>query len=85
MRWLEYIVFLVLVVILAGPVGLYLARVFERKSTFLDPALRPIESLLYRLAGVHSGQEMSAGVYTLCFLLFSAVGTAGLFLLLLGL
>ena len=84
MRWLEYIVFLALVVVLARPVGLYLARVFERKPTFLDPALRPIESLLYRLLGVHTGQEMSASAYTLCFLLFSAVGTGGLFLLLLA-
>jgi K+-transporting ATPase ATPase A chain len=84
MRWLEYTVFLALVVGLARPVGLYLARVLERKPTFLDPALRPIESLLYRLWGVHQNQEMSAGVYTLCFLLFSAVGTGGLFLLLLA-
>ena len=81
---LEYIVFLALVVGLARPVGLYLARVFERKPTFLDPALRPIESLLYRLLGVRRSQEMSAGVYTMCFLLFSAVGTGGLFLLLLA-
>ena len=84
MRWLEYIVFLTLVVALARPVGLYLARVFDRKPTFLDPALRPIESLLYRLGGVHPRQEMSAGVYTLCFLLFSMVGAGGLFLLLLA-
>src|SRR5450755_4180959 len=83
MRWGEYIAFLVLVVGLARPVGLYLARVFERKPTFLDPALRPIESLLYRLLGVGRSQEMSAGVYTMCFLLLSAVGTAGLFVLLL--
>jgi K+-transporting ATPase ATPase A chain len=53
MRWLEYLVFLTLVVALARPVGLYLARVFERKPTLLDPALRPIETLLYRLWGVH--------------------------------
>src|SRR5580700_5581511 len=84
MRWLEYLVFLALVVGLAQPVGLYLARVFERKPTFLDPALRPVERLLYRWSGVRSGQEMSAGTYTLCFLLFSAMGTGGLFLLLLA-
>jgi potassium-transporting ATPase potassium-binding subunit len=83
-RWLEYIAFLVLVVTLAGPVGRYLARVFERQPNFLDPVLRPIESLLYRLSGVDGGQEMSASVYTLCFLLFSAVGAAGLFVLLLA-
>jgi K+-transporting ATPase ATPase A chain len=83
MHGMEYLVFLLLVVGLALPVGLYLARVFERKPTFLDPALRPIESLLHRLLGVHGDQEMSAGVYTLCFLLFSAAGTAGLLFLLL--
>ena len=84
MRWLEYLTFLALVVGLARPAGLYLARVFDGAPTFLDPALRPAESFLYRLLGVRSNEEMSAGTYTLCFLLFSAVGTAGLFLLLLA-
>jgi K+-transporting ATPase ATPase A chain len=83
MRPIEYTVFLFLVVALAWPVGLYLARVFEGRPTFLDGALRPLESLLYRLCGVLSGREMTAGVYTACFLIFSAFSTAGLFLLLL--
>ncbi len=82
MRALEYIVFLTLVVGLAWPVGIYLVCVFQRRPTLLDPVLRPIESLLHRLFG-NQVQEMSAGVYTLCFLLFSAVSTAGLFVLLL--
>src|SRR5271166_3723373 len=85
MRWLEYIIFLAIVVGLARPVGLYLAQVFEGKPTWLDPALRPVEQLLlYRLFAVRRDQEMSAGVYALCFLLFGVVGTAGLFLLLLA-
>jgi K+-transporting ATPase ATPase A chain len=84
MRWVEYIVFVALIVGLARPVGIYLARVFENKPTFLDPVLRPAESLLCRWLGVHSDREMSAGVYTMCFLLYSAVGTGGLFLLLLA-
>ncbi len=84
MRWLEYLVFLALVVGLAQPVGLYLAQVFERKRTLFDPVLRPAESLLYRWLGADARHEMSAGEYTRCFLLFSAVSTAGLFLLLLA-
>jgi len=84
MRWTEYIVFLVLVVGLAWPAGVYLAQVFDRKPTFLDRVLRPIESFLYRWLGIHRAREMSAGVYALCFLLFSAVSTVGLFLLLLA-
>jgi K+-transporting ATPase ATPase A chain len=83
MRLLEYLVFIALVPGLAWPVGLYQAAVFEGRRTFLDPALRPIESFLYRLFGIDSGHEMTARVYTLCFLLFSAAGTGGLFLLLL--
>ncbi len=84
MRWLEYLIFLTLVIGLAQPAGLYLARVFEGAPTFLDPALRPVESFLYRLLGVRRDEEMSAGAYTCCFLLFSAAGTVGLFLLLLA-
>jgi K+-transporting ATPase ATPase A chain len=83
MHWLEYILFLALVVGLARPAGLYLVRVFERQPTLLDPLLQPVERMLLRWMRIDRHQEMSAGVYTLCFLLFSAAGTIGLFLLLL--
>ncbi len=83
MRWLEYAAFLGIVVGLARPVGLYLARVFERKRTFLDPVLRPVESLLYRLLRVQPDQEMTAPVYLVCFLIFTVLSTVFLFLLLL--
>jgi potassium-transporting ATPase potassium-binding subunit len=79
MRWLEYAAFLIAVVGLARPAGHYLARVCERKHTFLDPALRPVESLLYRLLGVRPEQEMTAGVYIACFILFGAGGALLLF------
>jgi len=82
MRWLEYVVFLLIVVGLASPVGGYLTDVCERRRTFLDPLFRPLESLLYRMLGVDPSQEMSAGVYIACFLLFGAGGTLLLFLLL---
>jgi K+-transporting ATPase ATPase A chain len=83
MRWLEYAAFLGIVVGLAWPVGLYLARVFERKRTFLDPVLRPVERLLYRVLLVQPEQEMTAPVYLVCFLIFTALGTGLLFVLLL--
>jgi K+-transporting ATPase ATPase A chain len=82
MRWLEYLAFVSLVVGLAWPVGVYMARVFEGERTLLDPLLRPVEALLHRALGVRRDREMSAGVYSLCFVLFSAAGMALLFLLL---
>jgi len=83
MRWLEYLVFLLIVVGLASPAGGYLTRVSLRRRTFLDPLLCPFESLLYRLLGVRPDEEMSAGVYITCFLLFGAGCALLLFLLLL--
>jgi potassium-transporting ATPase potassium-binding subunit len=82
MRWMEYLAFLAIVVGLAQPAGLYLARVGQRRRTFLDPILRPIESLLYRLIGVRPQEEMTAGVYMVCFLSFGAGCTLMLFLVL---
>jgi K+-transporting ATPase ATPase A chain len=84
MRWLEYVVFLAIVVGLARPVGLYLARVFDGGSTWLDPVLRPIERGLYWTFGVRSEKEMSAGVYLFSYLLFGLVGTAALFAMLMA-
>ncbi|HKI32874.1 MAG TPA: potassium-transporting ATPase subunit KdpA [Gemmataceae bacterium] len=83
MRWLEYAVFLGLVVALARPVGLYLARVFEGQPTFPDRILRPAERLLYRLLGVSPEREMTPGIYLLSFLAFGALCTLLLFVLLL--
>jgi len=83
MQWTEAAFFLLILIALARPVGLYLARVCERQRTFLDPLLHPFESLLYRLLGVHPEQEMPAPVYILSFVLFGAGCAIVLFLVLL--
>ena len=53
-------VFLVLLVIFAitKPVGIFIMRVFGRQKTFLDPVLRPVERLVYRLIGVDEYKEI---------------------------
>ena len=84
MDWLEYAVFVGIVVGLAQPFGLYLAHVFQGQRTFLDPMLRPVEALIYRLLRVQPEQEMTVPVYLGCFLVFSALGTGLLFLMLLA-
>lgn len=81
-RWTEYIIFLAIVIGLAQPVGLYLARVCQRRRTFLDPVMRPIELFLYRMLGVRPEQEMSTRIYIICFLMFSGGCTFILFLVL---
>ncbi|MBF6569360.1 MAG: potassium-transporting ATPase subunit KdpA [Candidatus Binataceae bacterium] len=67
-------IFAALVTIISVPLGLYMARVFSGEQTFLDPILRPLERLLYRLAGVHPDREQGWAEYAVSMLLFSGVG-----------
>ena len=84
MRWLEYAAFVGIVILLAKPLGLYVARVFEGRPTALDPVLRPAETWLHRVLRVDSRREMTPLTYFLCFLAFSTAGTGLLFVLLEG-
>ena len=69
--WLQIGVFFALVLLLAKPMGLYMARVYERKRTWLDPVLVPIERLLYRMTGVDAEVEMRWTEYGVAMLIFS--------------
>jgi K+-transporting ATPase ATPase A chain len=71
--WFQIFLFFCLVLALTKPLGNFLYRVYERKPTFLDPALRPIERLIYRVCGVDDTKEMDWKGYGLSMLLFSGV------------
>ena len=70
--WLQIILFIAVVLLLAKPVGSYMTAVFERRKTFLDPILRPCERLLYRLSGIDPDEEMRWTQYAVAMLVFSA-------------
>jgi K+-transporting ATPase ATPase A chain len=71
--WLQIAIFFVLVLALAKPIGDYLTAVFERRSTFLDPVVSPIEKLLYSLTGINPADEMRWTEYLVAMLAFSAI------------
>ncbi|MEO6817333.1 MAG: potassium-transporting ATPase subunit KdpA [Edaphobacter sp.] len=71
--WLQILFFFALVLVCAKPLGIYMARVFERERTFADPLLRPIERLIYRLTGIDETHEMRWTEYGIVMLLFSLV------------
>ena len=56
--WLQILVYLAVILAVTKPMGVFMARVFERQKTFLDPVLRPIERLLYRMTLVDETHEM---------------------------
>ena len=68
--WAQIVLFLVVLIALVKPLGAYMAKVYEGRMAFL----RPIETFLYRLAGIDPNQEMDWKGYTIAVLLFNAIG-----------
>jgi potassium-transporting ATPase potassium-binding subunit len=79
--WFQILFFLMVILALTKPLGGFMTRVFSREKTFLDPALRPLEKLLYRLTGVDETKEMRWTEYAGAMLLFSGVSMIVLYLL----
>jgi len=79
--WLQIGLFLVLVFLVTKPMGVFMARVFNREKTFMDPVLRPIERLLYGVTGVDEDHEMRWTEYAISMLLFSVVSMIVLYLM----
>jgi K+-transporting ATPase ATPase A chain len=71
--WFQIGLFVLVIFLITKPLGIFLVRVFERQRTFLDPVLRPVEKILYRISGVDEQKEMSWIEYGVTMLLFSAV------------
>ncbi len=71
--WLQFAAFSIVLLLTVRPVGIYLARVLEGQKTWLDPILRPIERLIYKLCGVQADHEMNWRQYAFAMLGFSAV------------
>jgi len=79
--WLQIIVYLAVILAITKPIGVFMARVFSRERTFLDPVLRPVERLLYRLTLVDEEHEMRWTEYAFAMLLFSGVSMLVLYLI----
>jgi potassium-transporting ATPase potassium-binding subunit len=80
--WAEIALTIGLAVGLAWPLGIYMARVWEGQSTWLDPVLRPVEAIFYGLSGVDRTKGQGWLTYTFSFLSFSAAAFFVLYALL---
>ena len=79
--WFQILFFFALVLLVTKPLGIFMARVFNRERTFMDPVLRPIEKLIYRSTGVNEDREMGWIEYAVSMLLFSVVSMLALYLI----
>lgn len=78
---LQIAFYFALVLLTVKPLGTYMARVFEGQRTFLHPALRWLEALTYKAAGVQEEVEQRWTQYAASLLSFSVFGFLFVYLL----
>jgi potassium-transporting ATPase potassium-binding subunit len=78
--WLQFAVFLIVLLLLVKPLGLYMARVFEGTSA-VTRWFSPVERLLYRVCAIDPTVSMDWKQYALAMLVFNALGGLLLYLI----
>ncbi len=78
---LQIVIYLGVLVLLAKPLGSYMARVYQGEHTFLDRILGPFERLIYRISGVDPEKEMNWKVYAVAMLVLNLAGILVVYLL----
>jgi len=71
---IQLILYVVVLLLLAKPLGSFMAKVYQGERTFLDPVLRPVEWLIYRAAGVKAEEEMGWKTYAIAMMIFNVLG-----------
>ena len=71
---LQVLIFLVIVLLVTKPLGLYMYKIFNGERTWLSPVFVPVERFIYRLSGVNQDEEQKWTGYMLSVLIFSVVG-----------
>lgn len=79
--YLQIALYFIVLLLLAKPLGVYMANVYENRPVVLNRWFAPVESALYRFSGVNSAQEMTWKEYTFALLWFNLFGGLAVFLL----
>ena len=69
----QIVVYLVLLGLIAKPLGTYMAHVYRGERTFLHPVLRPVERFVYRVCGIDERREMGVTGYAVAFIVFNFI------------
>ena len=77
--WLQLGLYVVVVLLLAKPLGAYMAAVYEGRATWAQRIGGPLERLLYRGAGVDPAREMGWIEYAMGMLWFNLLGALAVY------
>ena len=73
---LQMIVYCVILVVLAIPLGAYMGKVMNGERVFLSRLLLPVENLIYRVLRIDKEEEMDWKKYSVCTAVFSVLSLA---------
>lgn len=79
---IQILIYGVVLLLIVKPFGIYIWRVFSDQKTFLDPVIKPIENLIYRVCGIDAKYEMPWTTYVITMLLFNLFGLLVLYTIL---
>ncbi|AUN32788.1 potassium-transporting ATPase subunit KdpA [Niveispirillum cyanobacteriorum] len=72
--WMQIALFCAVIIAVTRPLGGFMTRIFAGERTLLSPLLSPVETGLYKLAGVDARTEQHWLTYALSMLLFNLAG-----------
>lgn len=78
---IQYILYLVVLIALAIPLGAYIKKVMNGEKTFLSKILTPCEDAVYKVMRVKKDEQMNWKKYAVSVLIFSGIGLVFLFFL----
>lgn len=78
---IQYSLYLIILVVLAIPLGKYIGKVMNGEKVFLSKILNPIENFIYKILRIDKDEEMNWKKYSISIIAFSVIGFVILFLL----
>jgi K+-transporting ATPase ATPase A chain len=72
--WIQILLYCAIIIAITPVLGGYMTKVFSGERTFLSPVLRPVEAVIYKIAGVDERREQGWLTYTIAMLLFHVGG-----------
>jgi K+-transporting ATPase ATPase A chain len=79
--WIQILLYCAIIIAITPVLGGYMTRVFNGESNFLSPLLKPVEIVIYKIAGVDERREQSWLIYAVGMLLFHLAGFLILYVL----
>jgi K+-transporting ATPase ATPase A chain len=79
--WIQILLYCAIIIAITPVLGGYMTRVFNGESNFLSPLLKPVEIVIYKIAGVDERREQSWLIYAVGMLLFHLGGFLILYVL----